>query len=255
MKTLARFVRNVVSRSPDRRLSALKTVGDWLLTDYRMSWPQLDWWQDSDFNAYLDRFEERRSFNTQRKWMLWQLLRLTAHVEGDTAECGVFEGASSWLICAANQHRSGNPIHHVFDSFEGLSGPGEKDGTYWKPGTYATAEHVVAGNLQPFAGRFELHKGWIPDRFPAVADRRFSFVHVDVDLYQPTLDCMRFFYDRLSAGGILLCDDYGWSTCPGATQAVDEFLRDKPEKMIALDGGGGFFMKSVQTGAPLRAVG
>ena len=52
-----------------------------------------------------------------------------------------------------------------------------------------------------------------------------------------------FFYPRLSKGGILLCDDYGFTSCPGATTAIDKFLSDKPEKMISLDSGGGFFIK------------
>jgi len=47
--------------------------------------------------------------------------------------------------------------------------------------------------------------------------------------------------------GIILCDGYGFTNCPGATKAVDEFLKDKPEKMMSLSGGGGFFIKGIQT--------
>jgi hypothetical protein len=36
-------------------------------------------------------------------------------------------------------------------------------------------------------------------------------------------------------------------TCPGATKAIEEFLRDKPEKMLFLPDGGGFFVKGVAT--------
>jgi hypothetical protein len=32
-----------------------------------------------------------------------------------------------------------------------------------------------------------------------------------------------------------LCDDYGGTTCPEATEAIDGFLAGKPEKMIGLD--------------------
>ena len=81
-----------------------------------------------------------------------------------------------------------------------------------------------------------------------ISERRFSFVHVDVDLFQPTLDSIRFFYERTNTGGIILCDDYGFATCPGATRAVDEFLADKPEKMISLSGGSGFLIKGNASG-------
>lgn len=254
MGGLARFVRNVASQDAGRRLSALKTAGDWLIGDMRLSWHHIDWWHDEAFNNFLDRFKEREGFNTHRKWTLWQLLKLTAFVDGDTAECGVFQGSSSWLICAANRHRKGEYIHHLFDSFEGLSHPGTLDGRYWNSGTFATAEAVVAANLEPFKDKFRIHKGWIPSRFSEVANRRFSFVHVDVDLHQPTLDSVEFFYERLNPGGILLCDDYGCSTCPGATKALDEFLAAKAEKMISLADGGGFFIKGALTGDAISPV-
>ena len=67
-----------------------------------------------------------------------------------------------------------------------------------------------------------LHPGWIPDRFPEVADERFSFVHVDVDLYEPHRDAIEFFWPRLTRGGVMVFDDYGSAYCPGARQAVDE---------------------------------
>jgi hypothetical protein len=51
----------------------------------------------------------------------------------------------------------------------------------------------------------------------------------------------------MSPGGIILCDDYGFTSCPGATKSIDEFLNDKPEKMISLADGGGFMIKGVQT--------
>ena len=79
------------------------------------------------------------------------------------------------------------------------------------------------------------YKGWIPERFREVESLRFSFVHVDVDLEQPTRDSLEFFYPRLSPGGVLLCDDYGSSLCPGATSA----------KMISLSPGGGFLVRGV----------
>jgi hypothetical protein len=42
---------------------------------------------------------------------------------------------------------------------------------------------------------------------------------------------------RLSAhatGGVIVCDDYGFASCPGARRAIEEFFADKPEKPLAL---------------------
>lgn len=212
-------------------------IADRLIPDYRLTWHQLDWWRDAAFNDYLDRFGERSGFNTHRKWTLSQLLRLVEEVEGDTAECGVFEGASSWLICRLGR------THHLFDSFKGLSNPLPEDGSYWMSGLLAAGKDIVSTNLKPFADQLVFHKGWIPDRFTDVHDCRFAFVHIDVDLYQPTLASIAFFYPRLIQGAILLCDDYAFGSCPGATKAINEYLADKPEKMILLDAGGGFLIK------------
>ena len=120
----------------------------------------MGWWHDAEFNAYLDRFDERGGFNTHRRWTLWQLLRLVTAVEGDTAECGVYKGASSWLICTATNGQG--RVHHLFDSFEGLSAPEAADGMHWKAGALSAGEDIVRGNLRPFADRLVFHKGSIP---------------------------------------------------------------------------------------------
>jgi O-methyltransferase len=94
------------------------------------------------------------------------------------------------------------------------------------------------------------HKGWIPERFVDVESRRFALVHIDVDLYDPTKDSMEFVYPRVNPGGIILCDDYACTTCPGATRAVDDYLADKPGKMVLLSCGGGFLIKGILTAPP-----
>ena len=240
------------NHDPKTKYAAFRVVtklGQRLLPQYRFTFPEMEWWHNASFNEYLARFDEAHGFNTHRKWMLKQLLRLTAAVEGDTAECGVYRGASSWLILQANaKARSSAPkVHYLFDSFEGLSEPDSRDGSHWRRGSLMAGVDEVVRNLLPFeVGKsYKICKGWIPDRFHEVEANTFSFVHIDVDLYQPTLDSVQFFYPRLSSGGVLVCDDYGFDTCPGATRAIDEFLADKEEKMISLADGGGFFVKGV----------
>jgi O-methyltransferase len=229
------------------RFKLLVKLGALLYPAYRFKWPQLDWVHDAPFNAYLARFGEESGLNAERRWMVRELMRLTEDVPGDTAECGAYEGAGSFLICEMNaankRHRR---HHHVFDSFEGLSRPAAIDGTHWKMGDMARGEDLVRRNLAAFDA-FTLYKGWIPKRFADVREKSFSFVHIDVDIYESTRACLEFFFERMSDGGVIVCDDYGFTTCPGATRAVHEFLNDKPEKMLALTGGGGFLVKNVRT--------
>ncbi len=238
-KNIPRLARNAGLAA---RFRILQWAGRVLVPSYRFKWPQLDWWRDPEFTRYLERFGEDRLLNADRKWIVYQLLRLTADIPGDTAECGVYKGATSYLVCCANKFsRAGTKTHHLFDSFAGLSEPTATDGSHWSKGDLHCGIDEVRRALAQFNDT-KFYSGWIPDRFPDVADAKFSFVHIDVDLLDPTRESLQFFYPRMQPGGIIVCDDYGITTCPGATQAIDQFLADKPEKMLALPDGGGFLI-------------
>lgn len=237
--------------NPAQRLAALRRLADAVHPGYRLGYPDLDWWGDPAFTRYLDRWGEVEGFNAQRRFTVLQLARLVAGVPGDTAECGVFRGAGSALILAATGRGPEGPReHHLFDSFEGLSKPGGEDGGAWRQGDLSCSLDEVRRNLAEFPGA-RFHPGWIPERFASVAERRFAFVHVDVDLYEPTRESFRFFYPRLAPGGILLCDDYGFTTCPGATRAIDEGLAGRVERFVSLPDGGGFLVKGTKTADPV----
>lgn len=253
LKRLARILRGLGNPAKRRegRFTLLRWLGRWLAPGYRFHWQAMAWWQDQGFNEYLKRFHEFGGMNTDRRWISYQLTRLAANIPGDTAECGVYEGATSFLICRSLQGGSNGPrTHFLFDSFEGLSAPSVQDGTHWKRGDLAVGLEAAKANLQA-VGNLSWHPGWIPDRFEEAKERKFSFVHIDVDLYQPTRDSIAFFYPRMNDGGIIVCDDYGFTTCPGATLAMDEFLADKPEKVVSLPCGGGFLVKGCRTAPPL----
>lgn len=228
------------------RFDFLVAIARMVLPEYRFKWPQMDWWKIEWFTEYLIRFGEDKSFNSDRKWMVHQLMRLVGAVEGDTAECGVYKGSTSWLVCRANKEATHARTHYVFDSFKGLSKPNELDGRHWSEGDLSCVLDEVKTNLQEF-DKVVFLEGWIPSRFGEVKERRFSFVHIDVDLYDPTKQSLEFFYPLLAPGGIMLCDDYGFETCPGATKAMEEFFADKSEKPVSLCGGGGFIIKGVKT--------
>jgi hypothetical protein len=208
------------------------------LGEYGKIWPD-----DKQFFDYYSKFEASNKASAERKFFLRSLLSLVDTLPGDTAECGAYQGASSWLIC--DKFKNTDKTHYIFDSFEGLSAPLDVDGEYWTKGDLRASEEILKKNLSTYS-KVEILKGWIPDRFGEAADESFCFVHVDVDLYQPTLDSIRFFYPRLVPGGIILSDDYGFRTCPGAKGAFDEYMKDKPEKIIHVPTGQAFIIKDGQ---------
>jgi hypothetical protein len=175
----------------------------------------------------------------ERCFTLQSVIRSLRDVEGDVAECGVRFGKSSVFLLEAD---SGSRSYHLFDSFEGLSEPVPEDAIpesgepYWKKGDISTPEAETRANLSGYPN-VAIYRGWIPDRFGEVTDRRFALVHVDVDLYEPTRDCLHFFWPRLVEDGVLVCDDYGSRRCPGAKQALDEYFAGKDAAVIELTTG------------------
>ena len=76
-------------------------------------------------------------------------------------------------------------------------------------------------------------EGYFPDNLPeGFENMKFAFVHLDADLYDPTMSGLRAFYNKTNPRGIIIIHDYNaWI---GARTATDEFFRDKIEKPIPM---------------------
>lgn len=163
-----------------------------------------------------------------RLWVLGEAARLTRGIPGDIVEMGVYTGASAAVML---QRGLPSKRYFGFDSFAGLSDPDPNvDGVYWKSGDlhvgYATPLH----NLAPWSERISVFEGWIPQVFTLHdTPQDISLAHIDVDLYEPTYASLQWVSTRLTEGSIIVCDDYGFDTCPGATRAVDEFIERFPQ--------------------------
>ena len=203
------------------------------------------WREDRDFLANYRRLCPDNPYSQDRKFTLREFARFTKNIPGAMAECGCFEGASAYFMAKECPQTE----LHLFDSFAGLSTPQTQDTMsgagvpYWKQGDLSAREQVLFERLKEFS-QIKVHKGWIPERFPAVEKLGFRLVHIDVDLYQPTLDSLVFFYPRLSPGGVIVIDDYGFSTCPGAYKAVNDFCAGQKIPVLHLPTGQGVVFRT-----------
>ena len=201
--------------------------------------PQVYYEIDKSFHDVYDRAQEKCQMTVtdnllrrHRHYTLIQLLKNAPFKNGDICELGCWRGLSAYQLASNLQSIDFRGTFHIFDSFEGLSEYEDIDipeGNVWnleeKRKQFACSLENVQMNLNDFSF-MSYHKGWIPDRFNDVKDKMFSFVHIDVDLYQPIYDSMQFFYPRLVDGGVMVFDDYGYIQFPGAKKAVDQFCNE-----------------------------
>ena len=177
--------------------------------------------------------------------MIFQLLDRTVGIDGDIAECGVFRGETILPIGAYLRARK--PQAHVFgfDSFEGFGKEIEIDlrlgGAEFEEkrlgGLGDTSLSLLQRKIQRWRleSRVTLVKGFFENTLGNFADRTFSFVHLDCDIYKSYETCLEFFYRRMPSGGIILLDEYNDLPWPGCNKAVDEFLQDKAESLERLE--------------------
>lgn len=165
-----------------------------------------------------------------------------AHLDGDVIECGVLWGRS--VIPIARRLRAlGRPEKRVFalDSFAGFregsvssSDVGSDRAIEMVRGRFRQSASIVP-RLRLLSARMQLNvqvvPGYFEETLPAIIeDRSFCFVHLDCDLLSSYRTCLELLYPRVVPGGIILFDEYDTPAWPGATRAIDEFFRDKPEK-------------------------
>jgi hypothetical protein len=163
-------------------------------------------------------------------YQIFMAVRRTEKINGDIAEVGIYKGGSGKLICEAK----GNKTLHLFDTFEGLPDLSHADNPkqFYK-GEFSASFEDVKNYLKKYQN-VHLYKGLFPSTAEPVKNEKFSFVHLDLDLYEATLASIKFFYARMNQGGIIMSHDY--ITVLGVRKAFDDFFKDKPEPIIEMSG-------------------
>jgi len=190
-------------------------------------------------------------------------------IPGHVVECGVFKGMSLLtftklieVLCPADS------LKRVigFDTFEGFVGLDEKDGPPNAqrgkvPGGWNAQEFFPAlerlieisqrDSMVPRVKRVELVKGDAAKTIPEYVQRnpgiRISLLHLDMDVYEPTMAALKHLYPLVSPGGIVLLDEYGMDGFPGESAAFDEYFgQNRPvlKKFPYTPTPGGYFRKA-----------
>ncbi len=193
------------------------------------------YYQETDRAPLLDHYREikrktRILLTDVEAMQISDAVRATMKVPGAIGEVGTFRGGSTRLMAEASE---GKKDIHTFDTFEGLPPLEAFDDSRFSAGQFATGEEEVREYLSPFP-RVHIYRGLFPDSAGPITEEKFSFVHLDVDIYSSTKAGIEFFYPRMSPGAMLISHDY--SNAEGVHRAFDEFFADKPEPVLNLSG-------------------
>ena len=158
-------------------------------------------------------------------------------VPGDLIEAGVWRGgATVFMRALLAAHGDSQRTVWVADSFRGLPTPAESghaadvgDEEWAERDWFNVSLDSVTRTFDRYGlldERVQFLVGWFADTLPAAPIEQLSVIRLDADMYGSTIDALTALYPKLSRGGYVIVDDYGWtrtrelqSTTFGATRA------------------------------------
>jgi hypothetical protein len=205
------------------------------------------------FMPYIATFQSRLWFT--KMIQQYEIFKLAADRPGHIVELGVFHGESffHWarLVEALNMGERETRVIG-FDSFSGFTSIHERDKTalnQQEQGPLAIraggfnagerafqrvselAEIFEADHFVPQKKRLEIVKGDIVQTVPDYVKRnpglRIALLHLDCDLYEPTLTGLKHLYPLVVPGGVVILDEYGQSKFSGESAAFDEYFGNR----------------------------
>jgi O-methyltransferase len=166
-----------------------------------------------------------------RLYTLWQAVAALPDNALPIAEVGVYRGGSARFMAEAMRWHHRTRPFFAADTFRGHVVVDETiDGPHKVGEQFANNSiEEVAAYLAPFP-EIRLLPGDFRETSAALAPHApFAFAHLDVDVYPVMRHALDFFASRVEVGSQIVVDDYGFLTCQGTRQAVDEFVAAHPE--------------------------
>ena len=187
------------------------------------------WRLDSEFVRTYETVKDHTLVDMYRLWTLWSMVAQASKTEGMLVEVGVWRGGSGCLLARRwNLLGRREPVV-LCDTFEGVVKTGGNDPWYHGREHADTSREVVEHLVKTMQlPEVRILGGSFPDdTAEEVPDGRVAFAHIAVDVYASCKDIVRFLWPRLSHGGIMVFDDYGFMTTPGVRMYLDEIaMRD-----------------------------
>lgn len=178
--------------------------------------------------------------------------RAALHVPGDFVECGVYKGDMSWVVTELVDLAGAKRTFYLFDTFEGFSPKySSEDDFPLAPQFYHSADRgynvpqLYASVRERFLGKpyVKVIKGVVPDIISETSPNRIAFMHIDMNSAAPEVGALELLFERVSPGGMVIFDDYGWFLHKKQKDAEDHFMAERGQEILELPTGQGLLIK------------
>jgi hypothetical protein len=164
-------------------------------------------------------------------------------IDGDFVELGVFRGHTTRFVADYLGFQDWPKTWFLYDTFEGI--PGDQVDPGWGDVNRAYGDYSVEEVRARFADfpNIRVVKGRVPEVLGETCPERIAFLHVDLNNVTAEIQALEALWDRVSAGGVVLFDDFGWDIAAAQQQAETAWVREHGGTILALPTGQGLLVK------------
>jgi O-methyltransferase len=184
------------------------------------------WVTDEQFKFIYYLIKDYSLLDLYRLYDLYSLAKQSHKIDGCILEVGVANGGSGALLSFIAKEQ--NKTCYLADTWKGVVKVSDKDTSY-SGGEFDYAETEIVNHLLSClntTANTQLLIGVFPDDTAEQIIDKVSFIHIDVDTYISCKDTVEWLIPKLSIGGIVVFDDYGFLGLEGVTRYVNEFSED-----------------------------
>lgn len=182
-----------------------------------------------------------------RVYVICWFAEFVKDLEGDYVECGVNTGAYARAAVDYINFNTLDKTFFLFDTFEGLAddfvSEEEKNVgiTYYMGNHYKDVYADVSETFSKF--KTKIIKGRVPDTLVEFDGKKVCFLSIDMNVVAPEIAAANFFWDKLTLGGVMILDDYGFPMHIHQKLAFDDFAKIKGQQILSLPTGQGIIIK------------
>lgn len=174
-----------------------------------------------------------------RTYVLLYFAELASSIEGDYMELGCHTGYTAMNVIKKVDFEKLKKRYFLYDLFEWREGDGHS--------------HLVGHDnprmFEDVQEKFQafdfvtIIKGSVPRSFCGGVPNKIAFAHIDMNHPAPEVGALKVVLPRLTKGGSVILDDYGWWSYSAQKIALDPIIAENGLSVLELPTGQGLILK------------